>query len=668
MIAGLFLRNYKIYNGINFIPFLHKDTDKLNLFIGNNGAGKSSILEALDTFFNDREFIIHSGARSLNASIAPFFLIKKDKLFDTLSGDNFEFANNLSELIWTMDFSQLFASAPALENFASLRGELLKSHSSDDYFLFLFGKQPTSKETTLVTFQNLISTNLTSSMNIDIGGFKSKLNSLCNRVKDYYSYIYIPVETSIPDFLKIEDQGMQALTDKDLKEEIKEILGRRIELDGRGTQRTTTRNVPIINYINEKIQEYVEEIEKSIQVIDGTYHFNTEQRTKRVNVKDFSEVIIDVYFSRRKLQKDGKDIANLSAGERKKALVDITYAFISQESETEREIIIGIDEPETSLHISMCYEQYERIEEIANKFNTQLFVTTHWYGGLPILNNGRLYLVQKSDDRSINVDVFQLANYFEERGSHPNDVNLKSFYDLTSSIVSAVRSKPTNWLIVEGKTDKDYLEHYLPDNLNIKILPVGGCTIVKKIYEYLFLPINANEEARDIQGKIYCLIDTDRRGIRLEVNSETRNGKLRFRRMQIDNDSNSIRLVRIDDNLNTETEFEEVLFPRRFYRALETVVNNNSDVIPISNGSETIQQIFSCYEFEENSNFSFIRGTNSILRVSASGIGRNFNADTEIIHAFFDSKKDEICSEYLKLEKEESPLWVQDIINFYSSN
>lgn len=645
---------------------MEKNTDKLNLFIGNNGAGKSSILEALDTFFNDREFIIHSGARSLNASIAPFFLIKKDKLFDALSGDNYEFANNLSEVIWTIDFSQLFASAPALENFAKLRTELLKSYSSEDYFLFLFGKQPTSKETTLVTFQNLIFTNLTSSMNIDLSGFKSKLNGLCNRVKDYYKYIYIPVETSIPDFLKIEDQGMQALTDKNLKEEIKEILSRRIELDGKGTQRTTTRNVPIINYINEKIQEYVEEIEESIRVIDDTYHFNTEQRTKRVNVKDFSDVIIDVYFSRRKLQKEGKNIANLSAGERKKALVDIAYAFISQDNETEHEVIIGIDEPETSLHISMCYEQYERIEEIANKFGTQLFVTTHWYGGLPILNEGRLYHVQKTNERNIDVEIFQLDNYFEERGAHPNDVNLKSFYDLTSSIVSAVRSKRTNWLIVEGKTDKDYLEHYLPDDLDVKILPVGGCTIVKKIYEYLYLPISANEEARDLIGKIYCLIDTDSRGIKIEVPSETKNDKLCIRRMQIDPNNNSVKLVRINDNLNTETEFEEVLFPKRFYAALETVVSNNASIVPIFNGTETIEQIFACYEFEENSQFSFLKGTHSILKVTQVGVGRNFNVDTNSIHKFFDSKKDEICKEYLKLDKEESPLWIQDIIKFYN--
>jgi predicted ATP-dependent endonuclease of OLD family len=664
MIAGIFLRNFKIYGGINFISFLESENDKLNLFIGNNGAGKSSILEALDTFFNDGDFIVHSGARPRDASISPVFLMKKNKMFQELIGEKYEFANNLSLSFWELDYSSLFGSTPELEKFIGLRDSLLKQYSSEEYFLFVFGNNPNNRDTVLGTTSRIIQNHLTVKMDIDERLFINKHNSLCGNVKEIYRYLYIPVETSITEFLRIEENGIQSLTNKELKNEIKNTLNHLIELPGLGEQRITRRNISIINYINEKIQEYVDEIENSVQSIDETYHFNREQRSKRVNVKDFTEVIIDVYFSKRRLQKDGKHIKNLSAGERKKALIDITYAFIANESETEHEVIIGIDEPETSLHISMCYEQYERIEEIANKFGTQLFVTTHWYGGLPVLNNGRLYHVKKNEERNVDVEIFQLSNYFEKRGSHPNDVNLKSFYDLTSSIVSAVRSKPINWLIVEGKTDKDYLEHYLPDDLNIKILPVGGCTIVKKIYEYLYLPINANEEARDLIGRIYCLIDTDRRGITLELNSETKNGKLCIRRMQLDHDKNIIKLVRISDNLNTETEFEEVLYPKRFYDALSIVVNNHSTFQVANEATETILQVFSKYEFESSATFSFIIGTNSILKPAE--LGRNFNSDTEIIHSFFDSKKDEICKEYLKLEKEESPLWIQDIIKFYS--
>lgn len=663
MIAGLFLRNYKIYSGINFIPLLEKNSDKLNLFIGNNGAGKSSVLEAIDTFFNGREFIIHQGARRKNSSVAVTFLIKKDKLFSDTSSDEYIFANSVSQSIWSLDFSSLYASTPVLERFIELRTKLLEKYSQEDYFLFVFSGNPNDRDTFQGTIKTKVIENIKSELKIDDSNIKSNHFSLCNKIKDFYRYLYIPVETSVDEFLRIEERGIQSLSDKELKSEIKKILNKTLELPGLGTQRQTIRNVSIINYINEKIQNYVDDLESSIEIIDSDYHFNKEQRVKRVNVKDFAEVIIDVYFSKRRLQKDGKEIKDLSAGERKKALIDIIYAFIFQNKETEHEIVIAIDEPETSLHISMCYEQYERIEEIANKFNTQLLVTTHWYGGLPILNDGRLYHVKKNKENNVDLEIFHLANYFEERGSHPNDINLKSFYDLTSSIISAIRSKPTNWLIVEGYTDKNYLEHYLPKHLDVKILPVGGCPIVKKIYEYLFLPINANEEAKDIKGKVFCLVDTDSRGISLEVKSETKNKKLCIRRLQIDeHNNNKVKLVRIDDNLNTETEFEEILFPKRFYNALKIVVENNSSEIPDSN-QETIKEIFDCYEFRENSNFSFIKGTNSILQTVI--LNRDFNSDTRAIHSFFDSKKDEICKEYLKFDKEESPLWIQDIVKFF---
>jgi len=52
MIIGVFLRNFKTYRGINFIPI----TSESNFcgLLGDNGIGKSSILEALDCFFNGK--------------------------------------------------------------------------------------------------------------------------------------------------------------------------------------------------------------------------------------------------------------------------------------------------------------------------------------------------------------------------------------------------------------------------------------------------------------------------------------------------------------------------------------------------------------------------------------------------------------------------------------
>ena len=52
MIIGLELRHFKIYKGIKYIP-IAKINERFSSFIGDNGIGKSSILEALNVLFND---------------------------------------------------------------------------------------------------------------------------------------------------------------------------------------------------------------------------------------------------------------------------------------------------------------------------------------------------------------------------------------------------------------------------------------------------------------------------------------------------------------------------------------------------------------------------------------------------------------------------------------
>lgn len=75
MLVGIFLRHFKIYSGARYISFGSKKLEKFNLFIGQNGVGKSSILEALDCFFNSSEFIVNSNEKKTDAFIAPCFLI-----------------------------------------------------------------------------------------------------------------------------------------------------------------------------------------------------------------------------------------------------------------------------------------------------------------------------------------------------------------------------------------------------------------------------------------------------------------------------------------------------------------------------------------------------------------------------------------------------------------
>lgn len=50
MIVALLIRNFKIYQNINFLPI--SNGKMFSALVGENGAGKSSVLEALNSFFN----------------------------------------------------------------------------------------------------------------------------------------------------------------------------------------------------------------------------------------------------------------------------------------------------------------------------------------------------------------------------------------------------------------------------------------------------------------------------------------------------------------------------------------------------------------------------------------------------------------------------------------
>jgi|SRR5690554_5755238 len=348
MVVGLFLRNFKTYEKFNFLPFSDGKDEKLNLFIGNNGAGKSSVLEALDVFFNKKEFILNDNARSRDASVSPVFIIEKNKFNALLNPDLVDFAEKMSEFLWTEVLTSLYGSNPSIESFVELRIRLNSNFDRNDYYLFIFGCELSQKDYSLISLDSKAESKFTN-LGIDITKFKKRLNSLAQITINLYNYIYIPVETSITDFLRLEAIGMQSLMNKDLKDEIERILSdNKFEIEGKSNRK---RNVSISQFINEKLKAYIEDIEVTIQNIDSTYHFNKEIRSTNVNPKDFSDVIINTFFSKRRLQKNERDFAYLSSGERKKALIDIAFSFISQNTETEKEIILAIDEPESSLHI-----------------------------------------------------------------------------------------------------------------------------------------------------------------------------------------------------------------------------------------------------------------------------------------------------------------------------
>lgn len=602
MLIGTFINGYKSYDRAFFLPISQSVKEKYSTYIGNNGVGKSAILESLDVFFNERPWNISRGATREEIYISPVFLINKRKFIERAQNGNYYSANELdsnSQVITSLEILNDYFWG-SIENpfryehissFIKIVEQLKLKYSRDEYFIVSIGIKSNGK-TSFNPFEGAIR-----HLNSDLETDAERIRKL---IKDFYGYVYIPVEQSVDEVLNVEAIQMQKLMNKDVLEEIDKALTDKIELNG--------RNRTFLSFINQHLNDFMKEINSSIQQIDEKYNYGAETFGKKnLTEKDIRDKILEAYFNKRSLKHKNREINHLSSGEQRKALIDIAYAFLTSSGKSDKEIILAIDEPEVSMNIGNCFMQFERLEKLANCYGNQVLVTTHWYGFLPTTSKGYLYHLSKSEDDALKISTFDFFNYLEDRRRFPNDIELKSMFDLAATILSYMKtSEVSNWIICEGSDDKIYLESVLPESLKVRILPVGGCSNVIKLYSLLSNPLN-NEEL-DNNNKILCLIDTDERRLNF-FGSTHKNDPIQLFRLQVcyEEQRYIIKLINPErqGEVYDKTVMEDCLNPKLYFRALEKVI--------LTSDNESIKEIFCPYEYDESATTSMISGDESFL-------------------------------------------------------
>ncbi len=591
MIVGLFLKHIKAYKGISFIPLGSKH--KFINYIGENGSGKSSILEAFDSFFNYKPYSINKSALNDGINtvgnepfVAPIFLIKKTKVKQHKK--NFE---QLSNYFWSVSKSELHPSVQkSVKGFFEVRAVLEESslYSSDSYFLFVFGENnlnsgvkpyfgsfhgeekflnnffgkkitkdstsPLVKKSNIRVLREQLKTTLEKKEWKDISGY----------LKEMYSYVYFPVEIDVESLTKIETKEMQKIFDKKIRKEIGEAL-----LNVNFTRK---------GGINSNLDLFVSDIEDNL---NNEYCYDTgKSRNNSVTKSDIVNKILEVYFQKRVLNRKSSigltKVSELSAGEKRQAIINLIYASLKRTSEREAMVIIAIDEPENSLHTALCYDQFEKLKEVSE--NNQVLVTTHWYGFLPIVSEGYAHFLNLSNNK-INFETYDLYNYRSEikvaiessKNQIPSNFVLKSTNDLVQSIFYSIKHEiPYNWIICEGVSEKIYFEYFFDDDIKnnkLRILPMGGRPQVIRLYKYLLNPISEDKCA----GKVYCLIDTDRERCE-EINNGCKN--LTIRRLSNMGTENSTELLTLKHSDTSVTDIEQVLNPVIFKETIEAISDN----------------------------------------------------------------------------------------------
>lgn len=408
-----------------------------------------------------------------------------------------------------------------------------------------------------------------------------------------------------------------------------------------------------IQEINQSLNSFID----SVSDILEEYAFRTSgERQVNLRKHDVYKLIVEAYFKIRKLhKKEGThwlEMSALSSGEKQKAIIELAYHFLKSYRSDTKNIILGIDEPESSLHMSACYDQFNKLYEVS-ALCKQLLFTTHWYGFIPTVENGCVSVISKKDKDHL-FDLISISSYRESvkqtvrstKGKLPYDIRLKSINDFTQSVVTSILTdEPYNWLICEGSSEKIYFEEYLSEIKNekkLRIIPVGGAGEIKRIYNHL--QVAYDDFKSEIQGKVILVSDTDAELVSYPTRDELKN--LMCYRIVNVTKSRKTELVKITSNpVSPKTEIEDSLNGKLFY---ETLLDFKDDYPEIENILKDVDE-----PSEEAVYFA--------LDLSPSKL--------KLLDDFFDSdnKKFEFAKSYTSKmdDSYEIPDWIENIKNLY---
>jgi len=578
MLVAAMIKHYKIYEGIKFIPIT--DNKHFSSYIGDNGIGKSTVLESIDTFFEQRKWNINKQAISKGyisdknvPYIMLYFVIEKEHIKKKIRiNENLRKIEKLSEYFWNVTSKDVYTVVThEYKLYEEYRDKLKNIYNSDEYFLLgvgrrynvekdiYFGPYHTSKsflKCLPIKSQKIADDN---HENID-SIIKKEFNYIYTLVCSLYSYVYIPSEIDISSFTKLETLDMQKIMNKDIKKQINDTI-----------------TVKKVKDINTTLSKFVDNISKKL---DEYSYIKPTDKKGTIRMDDLVHKIIEIYFEVRILNKrinfSNIPVSQLSSGEKRKALIDLAYAFLHNNSNTEKKTILAIDEPESSLHVAACFDQFEKLKKITETKH-QVLLTTHWYGFLPIVYEGYAHYLFKNDEDKVNIETLDLTRFREQivqngrssRGNSPFNINLKSTNDLVQSLVSSLQSEnPYNWILCEGSSEFIYFSYFFKNEIehhNLRILPLGGCGEVRKLYSLLEVILLDREFKVD--GRIIAIVDTD---AELPDYSHRKNLKnISFKRIIFSDVDNDIVLVDADSNkVSPPTEIEDALHPEIFIKTL----------------------------------------------------------------------------------------------------
>lgn len=652
MIIGVFLRNFKVYKSITYVPI--SNGDKFCGLIGRNGIGKSSILEALDCYFNNKQFnvnIDNSNAEDEESYIVPLFAIKKTEVPE---GSLSDLSESYSSSFWSVVEGEI--TQPIINNNYVEQFKLVKEHITKVNFInkethyilpigvSRYGNPSIGIFRDSVFLDSIVEVIDGENKQLNVKRAIAKLIDLNDFIKTQFQYVYIPKDIEADRLVQFERLEIQTLLGTKLEDIVSNFLSRRT-----------------INDISQGLKRFIEELSSILP----NYKYRTPTYNQpNLKVDKIYSLIIQEFFSVRELHKeggDGKDISlkHLSSGEKQQAILSLIHSIISEyRDDSTATLIIAVDEPESSLHVSACYDQFEKMYNISNECCQTIF-SSHWYGFIPAMTDGSITNIINENNRHTGY-IFNIYKYREElkhsersysaeqHSRLPVDIMLKSSNDFVQSILmSVICDDEYNWLICEGSSDKIYLDAYFHEEIisrKLRIIPVCTASEVKNIYKRL--SILFDELKGQVKGKVFLLIDTDASPLEFDT-ADNLEKNLRCRRIVNDTGAKLTKLVKVQSSPKApKTDIEDVLNGKVFNTALLHFKSEGEELLAFIDDSEK-DEIPSYFAMD-------------LKPSEGQSLDDFFNANTGLNKVLFAKKYVELLAGSI------NPSWIDEIAEYFN--
>lgn len=496
IIKKIRIENFRGYDFVE-IPF----QEGINVLIGRNDVGKSTILEALDIFFEGGKISMDFSDKCIdtdgNIAITVFLKVDETKeyLIDTDIKSNLkdEYLLNedgLLEIRKEWDCSKGKLTATSLSIFLNakhpkvfrknplptLKIEDLKKVLEDkksavdivDLHSYIMDNEidsidvePYSPETDIKPEIKLDKRKRSSIRKVIYEVIKAnnelELESMLIPMnKEDSKNIYEALEKDFPLFELFQSDRENKDNDKGIQDPLKIV-----------TKRVIKNSQAVIDELIKKVEKEIETTSKNtLAMLQEMNKELADELSAESTTKDFSTLFSYSFISDR-----GIPLNKRGSGIRRLVLLNFLRAEAENNSSNNTNIIYALEEPETSQHADHQKMIMDAFKKISCKSNCQVFITTHSTNLLKMVKPEEVTFIKKINGFPKVIESENLIYEIAE--------NLGTLPSLNSNLV----------VLVEGVTDKYFIQNInqaIPEYkeiidlsvTNIPIFWVGGSNVV----------------------------------------------------------------------------------------------------------------------------------------------------------------------------------------------